>query len=137
MRGFVRHTVLLATTGLLAAFIPAGAQRGMRGETRGQYQQGGATQVGMLLPVAPAAAHSDLSQKQRDEMGARKFAVKSMRETNAQARTQVMGILNPDQQKRAVELENDAREKVDETMRRQRDYQQDGGGRRRVRPVEG
>lgn len=189
MRGFVRHTVLLAVTGLLAASVPAGAQRGMRGDTRGQYPEGGAAQIGVLPPVAPGIASlvlehaadfsladaqrtalesvrraqdsanapwmarldslrptrmpaggpSDLSQEQRDEMSARKAAVKNvmegMRETNAQARTQVMAILNADQQKRAAEFEDDARKRADDTVRRQRDSQQ-AGGRRRGRPTE-
>lgn len=56
-------------------------------------------------------------------------------ENNAQARTKVMDVLNPDQQKRATSLEDDARKTAeDQARRRERDGQ---GSRRRGRPAEG
>jgi hypothetical protein len=87
----------------------------------------------------PAGGPGDLSQEQRDELEARKIAIanviEGMRETNAQARKKVMDTLNPDQQKRAAGLEEDARKKAeDEAKRRERDAQ--GSGRRRGRSTE-
>jgi hypothetical protein len=87
----------------------------------------------------PAGGPGDLSQEQRDELEARKIAIanviEGMRETNAQARKQVMDTLNPDQQKRAASLEEEARKKAeDEGKRRERDAQ-GSGGRRRGRPT--
>ncbi len=59
-------------------------------------------------PVNPL----DLSQEQRELLEARRAAVKAatdaMRETNAEARQQVMAVLTPDQQGKAAQLENDA-----------------------------
>ena len=57
-----------------------------------------------------------------------------MKENNAQARKQVMEVLDPEQQKRAASLEDDARKKAEDEMhRRERDGQ---GFRRRGRPTE-
>jgi hypothetical protein len=86
-----------------------------------------------------AGGPGDLSQEQREELEARKIAIanvlEGMRETNAQARKKVMDVLNPDQQKRAASLEEDARKKAEEDgKRRERDAQ--GSGRRRGRPTE-
>ncbi|MEO8621620.1 MAG: hypothetical protein ABI625_11180 [bacterium] len=86
-----------------------------------------------------AGGPGDLSQEQRDELETRKIAIanvlEGMRETNAQSRKKVMDVLNPDQQKRAANLEEDARKKAEEEgKRRERDAQ--GGGRRRGRPTE-
>lgn len=86
-----------------------------------------------------AGGPGDLSQEQRDELEARKIAIanvlEGMHETNAQARKKVMDTLNPDQQKRAASLEEEARKKAeDEGKRRERDAQ--GSGRRRGRSTE-
>jgi hypothetical protein len=80
-------------------------------------------------PVNPR----DLSQEQRDAMAARRAAVADamtgMRETNAEARQQVMAALNPDQQQKAAVLEGDAQKKTrDEAPRRPSEGF--GGGRR-------
>jgi DNA-binding MarR family transcriptional regulator len=61
-------------------------------------------------PVNPL----DLSQEQRELMAARRAtltaALDAMRATNADARTKVMAVLTPDQQRKAAELENHAQE---------------------------
>lgn len=59
-------------------------------------------------PVNPL----DVSQEQRELMAKRRAAVNAamdaIRATNAEARTQVMAVLDPDQQAKAARLENDA-----------------------------
>jgi hypothetical protein len=90
----------------------------------------------------PANGMGDLSQEQRDELEARKTAIanalEGMRETNAQARKHVMDVLNPDQQKRAASLEEDARKKAeDEAKQRERNGPPGGGRGGRGRPPEG
>jgi len=61
-------------------------------------------------PVNPL----DLSQEQRELMAARRAtlttALDAMRATDAEARTKVMAVLTPDQQRKAAELENHAQE---------------------------
>ena len=87
----------------------------------------------------PANGPGDLSQEQRDELDARKTAIAAvidgMKENNAQARKQVMEVLDPEQQKRAASLEDDARKKAEDDMRRRERGGQ--GDRRRGRPTEG
>lgn len=87
----------------------------------------------------PAGGMGDLSQEQRDEIAARKTGIanvlEGMRETNAQARKQVMDVLNPDQQKRAASLEDDARKKAEDEAKQRASNGQ--GSRRRGRPAEG
>jgi hypothetical protein len=89
----------------------------------------------------PAGGMGDLSQEQRDEIEARKTAIanalEGMRETNAQARIKVMAVLDPDQQKRAAGLEEEARKKADDEAKRlQRSEQPSGGRGGRGRPPE-
>lgn len=90
----------------------------------------------------PANGMGDLSQAQRDEFEARKTAIanvlEGMRETNAQARKKVMDVLDPDQQKRAASLEEDARKKAEDEAKRHERSGPPGGGRGgRGRPREG
>lgn len=84
---------------------------------------------------------NDLSQEQRDQIAARRKAttevLAGMRETNAEARQKVMGLLNPEQQHKAAELEKDARKKADDASREwdPAAYGSDrhaGGGRRHL-----
>ena len=89
----------------------------------------------------PAGGMGDLSQEQRDEIEARKTAIanvlEGMRETNAQARIRVMNVLNPDQQKRAASLEEDARKKAaDDAKQHERSGPPAGGRGGRGRPPE-
>lgn len=83
-------------------------------------------------PVNPL----DLSQEQREQLAARRAAVKAatdaMRETNAEARQQVMAVLTPDQQGKAAQLENDAQELARVESERRPDqgaYRRRGGER--------
>jgi hypothetical protein len=89
----------------------------------------------------PAGGVNDLSQEQREEIEARRAAItpvlEAIRETNAEARIKVMALLNPDQQKRAAELERDAQKQAEEEFKRQsrqgfdnRGQMQRRGGRR-------
>lgn len=97
-----------------------------------------------LRPTSRPVNPNDLSQEQRDEIEARRAAIRTtmeaMRETNALARQRTMAVLSPAQQQRAAELENDARKQMDEERaRRGRDAgegeRRRGGGR--GRPPEG
>jgi hypothetical protein len=79
-------------------------------------------------PVNPL----DLSQEQREQLEARRAAVKAatdaMRETNAEARQQVMAVLTPDQQGKAAQLENHAQKLARADSQRRSD---EGAYRRR------
>jgi hypothetical protein len=96
-----------------------------------------------LKPTSqPAGGPNDLSQEQRDEINARRVAIKQaldgMKETNAVARQQAMALLTPDQQKKAEQLENDARKRAqDETNRRNSSGYQQGMSGGRGRPPAG
>jgi hypothetical protein len=86
-----------------------------------------------LRPTRRPVNPNDLSQEQRDEIEARRAAIRvimdAMREMNALARQRTMAVLSPAQQQRAAELENDARKQMDEERaRRGRDA---GEGERR------
>ena len=195
MRRSDQHAVLLAVVGMLCVSALAAAQRGGRGQSRGESPQFGGAMMGGPPPIPPSVAAlvlehpddfkladsqrvvvesvrraqdsanrpwmakldslrptrqpangmGDLSQEQRDEMEARRAAISTvldgMKENNAQARKQVMAVLNPDQQERAASLEEDARKKaMDDARRRERNGPPDGGrgGRGgRGRPPEG
>jgi hypothetical protein len=84
-----------------------------------------------LRPRARPINPDDLSPEQQAEIETRRKAVTEvmgqMRETNAVARQRVMATLNPDQQKRAAELEDDARKRAEEEGRR-RAYEGMGSG---------
>ena len=74
----------------------------------------------------PANGPNDLSQEQRDEMEVRRVAITQvldeLHKTNSDARVNVMALLNPEQQKRAEKLEEDAQKSADdEAKRRSRD----------------
>jgi len=70
----------------------------------------------------PANGPDDLSQEQREEIAARRVAIQAVldaiHETNSIARTQVMAIFSPEQQKRAERLENDAKKRAEEEGKR-------------------
>jgi hypothetical protein len=90
----------------------------------------------------PANGMGDLSQEQRDELEARRTAIAmvldGMKENNAQARKKVMDVLDPDQQKRAASLEEDARKKAaDDAKQHERSGPPAGGRGGRGRPPEG
>ena len=94
----------------------------------------------------PANGVNDLSQEQREEIETRRSAItpvlEAMRETTAEARVKVMALLNPEQQKRAAELERDAQKRAEEDGRnRSRDAfggaQQQQRRRGNGRPPEG
>jgi Spy/CpxP family protein refolding chaperone len=65
----------------------------------------------------PANGPDDLSAEQRQVIDERRAAItpvlEAVRETNAEARIKVMALLDPDQQKRAAEFEEEARKKVE------------------------
>ena len=86
----------------------------------------------------PANGMGDLSQEQRDELEARRTAIAmvldGMKENNAQARKKVMDVLDPDQQKRAASLEDEARKKAEDEAKQRASNGQ--GSRRRGRPAE-
>jgi hypothetical protein len=81
-------------------------------------------------PVNPL----DLSQEQREQVAAQRAAIKSalaaMRGVDADARTKVMGVLTPDQQAKAGQLEHDAMEIARARAQEPRAYQRDSYGRR-------
>ena len=100
-----------------------------------------------LRPTSrPANGPNDLSAEQRQVIDERRAAItpvlEAVRETNAEARIKVMALLDPDQQKRAAEFEDEARKRAEAEGKRQgRSSVGDGGmGRRRGggggRPVE-
>ncbi len=85
-------------------------------------------------PVNPL----DLSQEQREQVAAQRAAIKAavdaLHTVDAEARTKVMGVLTPDQQAKAGQLEHDAQELARARSQDQRPYQRDsygGNGRRR------
>ena len=83
----------------------------------------------------PAGGVNDLSPEQRQEIEERRAAIapvlEAVRETNAEARVKVMALLNPEQQKRAAQLEEDARRKADEEFTRRARSGFGGGMERR------
>jgi hypothetical protein len=85
----------------------------------------------------PAGGVNDLSQEQRQEIEERRAAItpvlEAIRETNAEARIKVMALLDPDQQKRAAELEHDAQKSAEEDFKRRSRDGFDGGQQRRTR----
>lgn len=97
-----------------------------------------------LRPRSQPLNPNDLSREQREEIEARRSAIAvvldGMRETNALARQHTMAVLDPKQQERAAELENDARKQADEERDRRGRFasDMDGEGRRpgRGRPPE-
>jgi len=88
-------------------------------------------------PVNPL----DVSQEQRELMAARRAtltaALDAMRATNAEARTQVMAVLTPDQQRKAAELETHAQElaRVQSQRRANDSYRGQRRGGMNERPV--
>lgn len=86
-----------------------------------------------LRPTSrPANGPNDLSAEQRQVIEERRVAIapvyEAVRETNAQARIKVMALLNPDQQKRAAELEAEARQKTEDEFKRTARREGGGGG---------
>ncbi|MEO5817453.1 MAG: Spy/CpxP family protein refolding chaperone [Gemmatimonadaceae bacterium] len=90
----------------------------------------------------PANGVNDLSTEQRQEIEERRAAIapvlEAVRETNAESRVKVMALLNPEQQKRAAQYEDDARKKADEEFKHQARSGFGGGMERRRggRPLE-
>ena len=70
----------------------------------------------------PANGPNDLSQEQREEMETRRAAITAvlddLHKTNIEARTKVLALLTPDQQKRAEKLEDEAQKRADEDAKR-------------------
>jgi hypothetical protein len=86
-----------------------------------------------LRPTSrPANGPNDLSAEQRQVIEERRAAIapvlEAVRETNAEARIKVMALLDPDQQKRAAEFEDEARKKTEEDFKRKARSEGGGGG---------
>ncbi len=82
----------------------------------------------------PANGPNDLSQEQRDEMEARSKMVagvmEQIREANAEVRIKVMAALNPEQQKRTAEFEEEEHKKTEADNRKRMGGESMGGRRR-------
>ena len=82
----------------------------------------------------PAGGPNDMSQDQKDEMEARQkqvqLVMQGFQASNESSRDKVLAVLNPDQQKRMKELDEEATKKFEDDMRKRARDNQDRGGNR-------
>ena len=88
----------------------------------------------------PANGPNDLSPEQREEADQRRAAIvvvlDALHETNSATRNKVLALLNPDQQRKATDWENDARKKAEKEGEKRVREAFDTGGMRGRRPQE-